>query len=358
MRLVDSHGHLNADRFADDVELVVGAARLAGVERILVPGWNAPSSERALALVDRFPWLDAAVGVHPHDAARATDGDWASIEAWARDERVLAVGETGLDSDRMFSPVGGAAREPPPQPRPRPRDGQAGDPPLPLDRRRARRAGRAARRAARGRLRRRGRARDAFGDRPAAVVHSFSGPVDYARDVIAMGLAVSFSGLVFRRGEEPSADVAAARAGGPAARRDRLAVPRRRPGTPRSRNEPAHVAVTAAWVAERRGTEEAGRRRRRAVACLRRDVPRAGQAGAERSRSRASAAPGRHRRSVLAAPGAIGDDPGARIDRPTAISGRRRGNGPARTAAAAMESPGPMGGRPPADRAPPGAIRS
>ena len=50
MRLVDSHGHVNADRFADDVDLVLGAARLAGVERILVPGWNHASSERALAL--------------------------------------------------------------------------------------------------------------------------------------------------------------------------------------------------------------------------------------------------------------------------------------------------------------------
>ena len=42
--------------------------------------------------------------MHPHDADKATDADWAAIEGWARDERVLAVGETGLDSDRMFSP--------------------------------------------------------------------------------------------------------------------------------------------------------------------------------------------------------------------------------------------------------------
>jgi Tat protein secretion system quality control protein TatD with DNase activity len=40
VRLIDSHCHLNADRFGDDAELVIGAARLAGVERILVPGWN------------------------------------------------------------------------------------------------------------------------------------------------------------------------------------------------------------------------------------------------------------------------------------------------------------------------------
>ena len=79
-------------------------ARAAGVERILVPGWNLRSSERALELVAGRPWLDAAVGVHPHDAAGVDATGWAAVEAWARDDRVVAIGETGLDSDRMFSP--------------------------------------------------------------------------------------------------------------------------------------------------------------------------------------------------------------------------------------------------------------
>ena len=92
MRLVDSHCHLNADRFGDDVELVLGGARLAGLERILVPGWNVASSERALGLVDRWPWLDAAVGVHPHDADRIDASGWSAIEGWARDDRVVAIG--------------------------------------------------------------------------------------------------------------------------------------------------------------------------------------------------------------------------------------------------------------------------
>ena len=105
MRLVDSHCHLNADRFEGDADQVLGAARLAGVERILVPGWNLASSRRALDLVERFTWLDAAVGVHPHDAAKADDAAWAQIVAWAGDERVVAIGETGLDYDRVFSPI-------------------------------------------------------------------------------------------------------------------------------------------------------------------------------------------------------------------------------------------------------------
>ncbi len=79
--LVDSHCHLNADRFEADADQVIGAARLAGLERVLVPGWNVASSERALGCVDRFPWLDAAVGIHPHDAAKVDDAGWARIVA-------------------------------------------------------------------------------------------------------------------------------------------------------------------------------------------------------------------------------------------------------------------------------------
>jgi TatD DNase family protein len=254
MRLVDSHGHLNADRFADDVEAVLDGARRAGLERILVPGWNAGSSGRALDLAGRWPWLDASVGVHPHDAAKVTDAEWGAIEAWARDERVVAIGETGLDSDRMFSPW----------------DAQ-------LDNLRANLAlalatgkpailhcrspagERDAQDALVDELRVAGFdgpvARAAFGDRPAAVIHSFSGPVDYARTVIAMGLAVSFSGLVFRRGEESSAEAVALV---PA---ERLLVETDSPflsppGAPRSRNEPAHVAITARWAAGLRGVGE------------------------------------------------------------------------------------------------------
>lgn len=256
MRLVDSHGHLNADRFDADLDLVIGGAKLAGVERILVPGWNHRSSDRALELVARRPFLDAAVGVHPHDASKLTPAEWRDIEAWARDERVVAIGETGLDSDRMFSPW----------------EAQ-------LDNLRANLAlalatgkpailhcrSRVGERDAQDALVRELRAagfdgepaRRVFGDRPPAVIHSFSGPLDYAETVITMGLAVSFSGLVFRRGEEASAE-AVTRV--PSARLlvETDAPFLSPPGAPRSRNAPEFVAITARWAAERRGVGEDG----------------------------------------------------------------------------------------------------
>jgi TatD DNase family protein len=251
MRLVDSHCHLNADRFEGDVELIVGGARLAGVERILVPGWNVASSSRALHLVDRFDWLDAAVGVHPHDAAKVDEAGWERIVAWASDPRVVAIGETGLDYDRVFSPI------------PDQLDNLRRNLRLALDSGkpailhcRSSDGLRDAQDALLEELRAAGVGNaswaGAFGDRPSAIVHSYSGPLDYARSVIDMGLAVSFSGLVFRASEVASAAVAAI-------------VPDRcllietdspflsPPGAPRRRNEPEWVAITARWLAEMRG---------------------------------------------------------------------------------------------------------
>jgi TatD DNase family protein len=259
MRLVDSHGHLNSDRFDPDVDQVIGGARLAGVERILVPGWNHHSSLRALELAEARPWLDAAVGVHPHDAAKVTREEWAEIVVWAADPRVVAIGETGLDSDRMFSAWPSQLENL----RVNLALAMATGKPAILHCRSAI-GERDAQDALVAELRLAGfadqRARAAFGARPPAIIHSFSGPVDYAAEVIAMGLAVSFSGLVFRRGEESSAAAAALV---PASRLlvETDAPFLAPPGSPRGRNMPENVAITARWVADRRGiaaSDEAG----------------------------------------------------------------------------------------------------
>jgi TatD DNase family protein len=252
VRLVDSHCHLQADRFGDDVEPVLGAARLAGVERLLVPGWNGWSSRASLALAERFDWLDAAVGVHPHDAAKVGDAEWAGIAALAADRRVLAVGETGLDYDRVFSPVEDQLAN---LRRNLALAFETGKPAILHCRSQA--GARDAQDALVAALRAAGVGGAAwassFGKRPPAVIHSFSGPLDYARQVLDLGLAISFSGLVFRRGEEASGEVAAL------VPPDRLLVETDSPflappGAPRGRNEPEWVRITAAWVAEQRGS--------------------------------------------------------------------------------------------------------
>jgi TatD DNase family protein len=242
VRLVDSHCHLQSERLIADVDLVIGGARLVGVERILVPGWNVRSSEGALDLVERFPWLDAAVGVHPHDADKVDDVGWRRIVELARDRRVVAIGETGLDYDRVFSPIPAQltnlrrnlalARET--------------DRPVILHCRSA-----AGRRDAQDVLL--AEVRAVPGIRP--VIHSFSGPIEYAEAMLELGAVISFSGLVFRTGEEASSEVARVVPG------DRLLVetdsPFLTPRGARGRNEPANVALTAAWLAEARGVSEA-----------------------------------------------------------------------------------------------------
>lgn len=254
-RLVDSHCHLQADRFRGDADLVIGGARLAGVERILVPGWNEASSRDALDLVERHPWLDAAVGVHPHDAALVDEAGWGRIVSLAADPRVVAIGETGLDFDRMHAPV----------------DAQLAN--LRRNLALARAEGKPAIlhcRSGSGRrdaqdtlveeLRRAGfdlGGRAAAGDAVVpAVIHSFSGPPDHARIVLAMGLAISFSGLVFRSGEAASAEAARlAPVDGVLLETDSPFLSP--PGAPRRRNEPEWVRVQAAWLAAERGEDPA-----------------------------------------------------------------------------------------------------
>jgi TatD DNase family protein len=252
VRLVDSHGHLNADRFDADVGAVLERARTSGVERILVPGWNVRSCERAQELAAEHSWLDASVGVHPHDAAKVDDAGWQGIARAALDVTVVAVGETGLDYDRVFSPI------PDQLTNLRRNLGLALDTGKPAILHCRSSAGRRdGQDALLDELRSAGIGGSAwaavFGERPPAVIHSFSGPADYARAVLDLGLAISFSGLVFRRGEEPSRDVAAL------VPLDRLLVETDSPflappGAPRSRNEPEWVRVTAAWLAEARGS--------------------------------------------------------------------------------------------------------
>lgn len=253
MRLVDPHAHLQADAFRRDAAVVLQAARLAGVERLLAPGWDPSSSEAGIALARAHRWIGTSAGVHPHHAAEVDDAAWAHVVELAADPFVLAVGETGLDYDRAFSP----------------RDVQLANlrrhialaielgKPLILHCR-SKPGERDAQDDLVAELKAGGlttaESGERFGGRPPAVLHSFSGPVDYAEAAMGLGCAVSFSGLVFRRGEEASSEVARIV---PA---DRLLVETDSPylsppGAPRSRNEPRWVEVTARWLAARRGMD-------------------------------------------------------------------------------------------------------
>lgn len=107
MRLVDSHCHLNMKDLSVTPETILLAAREAGVLRLLVAGFDEPSSGEAVHLARTHvgEGVFAAVGVHPHDAKACPGGEVpGSIAAWAGDSRVVAIGETGLDFYYDHSP--------------------------------------------------------------------------------------------------------------------------------------------------------------------------------------------------------------------------------------------------------------
>ena len=102
--LIDTHAHLDLPQFDADRAAVVERAQAAGVEVIVNAGADMDSSRRAVALAEQYPEVYAGVGVHPHDA-KQVDGDaLAALRELARQPKVVAVGEIGLDFYRNLSP--------------------------------------------------------------------------------------------------------------------------------------------------------------------------------------------------------------------------------------------------------------
>jgi TatD DNase family protein len=103
---VDSHCHLDDERFADDLDAVLDRAAAADVTRILTIGTGdgPPEIDRAVKLADRYPQVYASIGVHPHDAAKVTPQTYDDLRALAGHAKVIAFGEIGLDYHYDFSP--------------------------------------------------------------------------------------------------------------------------------------------------------------------------------------------------------------------------------------------------------------
>jgi TatD DNase family protein len=104
--LVDSHCHLDDAKFDEDREQVIGRARAAGVGRMMAIGTGdgPPDLEVAVRQADRYDFVYATIGVHPHDASKATPETFTKLEELSKHPKVLAVGEIGLDYHYDFSP--------------------------------------------------------------------------------------------------------------------------------------------------------------------------------------------------------------------------------------------------------------
>jgi TatD DNase family protein len=102
--VIDTHCHLNFDGYDPDRDEVIARAAAAGVTRVINPGVDEGSSRSALALAAQHAGVYAAVGIHPNDTADFVDADLGWIEALAREPKVVAIGEIGLDYHWDASP--------------------------------------------------------------------------------------------------------------------------------------------------------------------------------------------------------------------------------------------------------------
>ena len=240
MRLFDTHCHITDERFDEDRDEVIGRMKAAGVERALVVGDGSKEEQPAFALAEQYDWMYAATGVHPHDASCWGADARARVEKWMAHPKAVALGEIGLDYHYDLSP----------------RDAQKLafdeqldmafrlDKPVILHIREAH--GDATDMLA---------ARWKAGRLPRGVMHCYTGSWESAKQYLAMGLYISFSGAVTFRNAPKLSEVARNMP------LDRLLVetdcPYMAPVPMRGqRNEPAFVAYTARKVAELREMDE------------------------------------------------------------------------------------------------------
>ena len=95
--IIDTHCHLNDEKFLKREEEIVNESKKYGVNKMVCIGYDVESSKRAVDLSNRFDEVYAVVGLHPDFAPEYKDSDIEIIENLAKNEKVLAIGEIGLD---------------------------------------------------------------------------------------------------------------------------------------------------------------------------------------------------------------------------------------------------------------------
>jgi TatD DNase family protein len=102
--MIDTHAHLNHSDFADDIPGVLSRAAQAGVQALIVVGYDLDSNRDALFLASVYPAVYATIGLHPHCASELDSAYLADLRRMAQERKVVAIGETGLDYFRLLAP--------------------------------------------------------------------------------------------------------------------------------------------------------------------------------------------------------------------------------------------------------------
>ncbi|WP_391206142.1 TatD family hydrolase [Psychrobacillus sp. L4] len=94
---IDTHVHLNADQYDEDLQEVIDRAIAANVQKMVVVGFDHKTIKRAMKLSEDYPFIYAVIGWHPVDAIDCTEEDLQWIEELSANKKVVGIGETGLD---------------------------------------------------------------------------------------------------------------------------------------------------------------------------------------------------------------------------------------------------------------------
>ncbi len=103
MELIDTHCHLTFEELAGDVEAVLARSKDASVTGWITVGTDTQQNRKAIELAGKFENMYAAIGIHPHDANQAGAETMAELKKLAQNEKVVAIGETGLDFHYNYS---------------------------------------------------------------------------------------------------------------------------------------------------------------------------------------------------------------------------------------------------------------
>lgn len=231
---IETHAHLYFDKFDDDREAVIQRAFDNGIEKIINIATDVESARKCIELAEQYKQLYAAVGMHPNDSAKLDDNRLAELRALSAHEKVVAIGEIGLDFYWDTCPVATQEKAF------RTQIAMAKELEMPIVIH-----NRDAGRAILDVLKSEGT------DGLAAVFHCFSEGIDIAREIVELGFHLSFTGnLTFKKSELPAvaAEIPL----------NRLMLetdcpflsPEPRRGR---RNEPAHVVYVAEKLAEIKG---------------------------------------------------------------------------------------------------------
>ena len=233
--LVDTHVHLHFPEFQADFDPVMERAQTAGVRFFVNVGTDLESSKQAIQIANRYDFVYATVGIHPHDAKDATPEDMRHLAELSKHPKVVAIGEIGLDFFRNLSPEA-VQREILIQFFHMAKQTNL---PLVLHIREAYEA-------------MIGLLKENFKPPIRAVSHCFSGTCEVMETLLKLGLFISFAGPVtYKKNNSLREAVKACPAGRILIETDApFLAPQAHRG---KRNEPAFLAETARWIADLRG---------------------------------------------------------------------------------------------------------